>query len=118
MEKQSVFCHTCGEKDEILYCSEDPGQKGRDDGESNNLRPIQTPERSSTDDHVRPWQRVCMLERNRESVAMRYVFCGSVLRMAKRNKREPERIIERVLSERTLPFESKSENARKKSGVN
>ena len=40
-----------------------------------------------------PW----FAEKDRKRIALRHVFCRSVLRMAKRNKRKPERIIARVL---------------------
>ena len=33
-EKQSMFCYACGEKNKILYSDKDPGQKGRNNGES------------------------------------------------------------------------------------
>ena len=55
-EKQGVFCHARGEKDEILYRGEDPGQERRNDGESGYRRAFQVSQRSGKDDHLRPWE--------------------------------------------------------------
>ncbi len=51
-EKQDMFCDFGGEKDEILYCDQDTGQKGRDDGESDYFCTFRIPERSGKDDHL------------------------------------------------------------------
>ena len=51
-EKQGVFCHARGEKDEILYCREDPGQERRNDGESNHRGAFPISQRSGKDDHL------------------------------------------------------------------
>ena len=116
-EKQGVFCHARGEKDEILYRGEDPGQERRNDGESGHRRAFQVPERSGKDDHLRPRERVRLLERDRESAAMRYVFRRSVLRMAKRDERKLERIAARVLPERQESFAGQSRDPEKEPGV-
>lgn len=116
-EKQGVFCHARGEKDEILYRGEDPGQERRNDGESGHRRAFQVPERSGKDDHLRPRERVRLLERDRESAALRYVFRRSVLRMAKRDERKLERIAARVLPERQESFAGQSRDPEKEPGV-
>ena len=90
-EKQSMLCHACGKKNEILYSDQDPGQERRNNGESDNLCTFRISERSGKDDYLRQRQRVCMLERNRESLKMRYVLCRPVLCLAERYEREPER---------------------------
>ena len=51
-EKQDMFCDFGGEKDEILHSSEDTGQKGRNDGESDYFCTFRIPERSGKDDHL------------------------------------------------------------------
>ena len=116
-EKQGVFCHARGEKDEILYRGEDPGQERRNDGESGHRRAFQVPERSGKDDHLRPRERVRLLERDRESAALRYVFRRSVLRMAKRDERKPERTAAGVLPERQESFAGQSRDPEKEPGV-
>ena len=68
-----------------------PDRKGRNDGESDNLCTFRISERSGKDDHLRQRQRICLLERDRESLKMRYVLCRPVLCLAERYKREPER---------------------------
>ena len=45
---------------------------------------------------------------------MRYVFCRSVLRMAERDKREPERAF---ASQKQKPFEGESRDFKKEPGV-
>ena len=97
-EKQSMLCHARGEKDKILYSDKDPGQKGRNDGESDHSGTVRISERSGENDHMRQGERVCMLEGDRESTKLRYVLCRSVLCMAERNKRKSERIAQRILS--------------------
>ena len=52
-EKQSMFCYACGEKNKILYSDKDPGQKGRNDGESDHSGTVRISERSSENDHMR-----------------------------------------------------------------
>lgn len=116
-KKQGMFCHARGEEDEILYRREDPGQERRNDGESGHRRTFQIPQRSGKDDHVRPRERVRLLERDRERSAMRYVFRRSVLRMAERNEREPERIVAGVLPERQESFSGQSRDPKKEPGV-
>lgn len=85
-EKQRILRHACEEKDKILHRDQDPGQEWRNDGESDHRRTFQVSRRSAKDDHLRQGQRVCLLERNRESLALRYVLCRPVLRMAERNE--------------------------------
>ena len=51
-EKQSMLCHACGEKNEILYCGKDSGQKGRNDGKSDYLRAFRTSERSGKNNYM------------------------------------------------------------------
>ena len=69
-EKQSMLCHARGEKDEILYRREDPRQERRNNGESGYRRAFQVSQRSGKDDHLRPWERVRLLERDRKSATM------------------------------------------------
>ena len=116
-EKQDMFCNACREKDEILYRREDPGQKRRNDGESGHRRAFQVPERSGKDDHLRPGERVRLLERDRESAAMRYVFRRSVLCMAKRDEREPERTAAGVLPEGQESFQGEPRDPEKEPGA-
>ena len=73
--------------------------------------------RSCKDDHLRPRERVRLLERDRESAALRYVFRRSVLRMAKRDERKLERIAARVLPERQESFAGQSRDPEKEPGV-
>ena len=108
-----MFCHARGEKDEILYRREDSGQEGRNDGESGHRRAFQVSQRSGKDDHLRPRERVRLLERDRESAAMRYVFRRSVLRVAKRDEREPERTAAGVLPERQESVKGQSRDPKK-----
>ena len=112
-----MFCHARGEEDEILYRSEDPGQERRNDGESGHRGAFQIPQRSGKDDHLRPRERVRLLERDRESAAMRYVFRRSVLRMTKRDEREPERTTAGVLPERQGSFAGESRDPEKEPGA-
>ena len=58
-----------------------------------------------------------MLERDRESPAMRYVFRRSILCMAKRDKRESERTAAGILPERQESFEGQSRDTKKEPGV-
>ena len=55
-EKQDMFCNACREKDEILHSSEDTGQKGKNDGESDHFRTLRVSERGGKNDHLRPWE--------------------------------------------------------------
>ena len=112
-----MFCHACREKDAILYRREDPGQERRNDGESGHRGTFQVSQRSGKDDHLRPRERVRLLERDRESAAMRYVFRRPVLRMAKRDEREPERTAAGVLPERQESVEGQSRDPKKEPGA-
>ena len=69
-EKQSMFCYACGEKNKILYSDKDPGQKGRNDGESDHSGTVRISERSGENHHMRQGERVCMLEGDRESTKL------------------------------------------------
>ena len=59
-----------------------------------------------------------MLERDGESTQLRYVLCRSVLRMAERNKRKPERVAQRILPQGQKFIKGKSCNIEKEPGVN
>ena len=54
-----------------------------------------------------------MLERDRESTAMRYVFRRSILCMAKRDKRESERTAAGILPERQESFAGQYRDTKK-----
>ena len=55
-----MFCYACGEKNKILYSDKDPGQKGRNDGESDHSGTVRIFERSGENEHVRQGERVCI----------------------------------------------------------
>ena len=57
-------------ENKILYSDKDPGQKGRNDGESDHSGTVRISERSGKNDHMRQGERVCMLEGDRESTKL------------------------------------------------
>ena len=52
------------------YSDKDPGQKGRNDGESDHSGTVGISERSGENHHMRQGERVCMLEGDRESTKL------------------------------------------------
>ena len=58
-----------------------------------------------------------MLEGDREGAKLRYVFCRSLLCMAERDERKPERLTQRILPQGQKFVEGKPLDTKKESGV-
>ena len=69
-KSKACFATLAERKNKILYSDKDPGQKGRNDGESDHSGTVRISERSGENHHMRQGERVCMLEGDRESTKL------------------------------------------------
>lgn len=80
--------------------------------------PLRFTERGSKDNNL--WMRklVCALEKNRKGVKLWPAFCRPIPYLAKENKWQPERIVNRILTERQEFVEGRSCNMKKLALIN